>query len=57
EPAAIKQYSMPRQRAGLSANQAARARAMIRAGYALADVAEQLGVSTTTVSDVIRLQS
>ena len=57
EPAAIKQYSMPRQRAGLSANQAARARAMIRAGYTLADVAEQLGVSTTTVSDVVRPQS
>ena len=48
---------MPRHRAGLSANQAARARAMIRAGYTLADVAEQLGVSTTTVSDVVRPQS
>ena len=57
EPAAIKQYSMPHQGAGLSANQAARARAMIRAGYTLADVAEQLGVSTTTVADVVRPQS
>lgn len=54
EPAAIKQYSLPHKRAGLSANQAARARAMIRAGYTLADVAEQLGVSTTTVADVVR---
>lgn len=57
ESAAIKQYSMPHKRAGLSANQAARARAMVRAGYTLADVADQLGVSTSTVADVIRPQS
>lgn len=57
EPAAIKQYSMPHKRAGLTANQSARARAMIRAGYTLADVAEQLGVSTSTIADVIRPQS
>lgn len=57
EPAAIKQYSMPRKHAGLTANQSARARAMVRAGYTLADVAEQLGVSTSTIADVIRPQS
>lgn len=49
----LKQRAMPRTKAGLSTSQIARAKAYARNDYTLAQIADMLGVSTSTVSNAI----
>lgn len=46
----VKKYATPRQQQGLTPAKLARARAMLNAGYTQAEVAEILGVSTSTLN-------
>lgn len=50
----IKELAMPRQGTGVSAAKAASARAKLNAGYTLAEVAESMGVSTTTLQRALK---
>lgn len=49
----LKQRAMPRTKQGLSQSKIARAKAMAGRGYTLAEIADILGVSTSTVSNAI----
>ena len=51
---AVKQLATPRSSTGLSAAKTARARALLDSGYTLAEVAEQLGVSVTTINNAVK---
>ena len=51
---AVKQLATPRSSTGLSAAKIARARALLDRGYTLAEVAEQLGVSVTTINNAVK---
>lgn len=50
---ALKQRAMPRTKTGLTTSQMARAKAYARNDYTLAQIADMLGVSTSTVSKAI----
>ena len=50
----IKQYAMPKSSPAMSPSRTARARAMLSAGYTQADVADALGVSTSTLSAALK---
>lgn len=49
----LKQRAMPRQYKGLSPAKEARAKALVNRGYTLAEIADQLGVSTSTVQKAL----
>ena len=49
----LKQLAMPREHKGLSPAKQARARSMEARGYTLAEIADALGVSTSTVQSVL----
>lgn len=49
----LREYSMPNEWEGLSPSKEARIKAMAANGYTLAEIADALGVSTTTVSNVV----
>lgn len=49
----LKKLAMPKTSYGLTANKEARAKAMINQGYTRAEVADALGVSTSTIAKVI----
>lgn len=49
----IKEYATPRPSTGISAGQLGRAKAMLAAGYTQADVADALGISTTTLNKAL----
>ena len=51
---AVKQLATPRSSTGLSAAKIAQARALLDRGYTLAEVAEQLGVSVTTINNAVK---
>ena len=51
---AVKQLATPRSSTGLSAAKTAQARALLDRGYTLAEVAEQLGVSVTTINNAVK---
>ena len=51
---AVKQLATPRSSTGLSAAKTAQARARLDRGYTLAEVAEQLGVSVTTINNAVK---
>ena len=50
----LKQYSMPRQYNSMSLGKIARAQSLLNSGYTLADVADKLGVSTSTLTKVLK---
>lgn len=50
----IKQYATPRQQTGLSSSKVAMAKAMAARGYTQAEIAEQLGVSTSTINNALK---
>lgn len=50
----LKNYATPRSSTSLSSSQVARAKAMSSLGYTQAQIAEQLGVSASTISKAIR---
>lgn len=50
----LKSLATPKSSTGLSSSQVARAKAMSSLGYTQAQIAEQLGVSTSTISKAIR---
>lgn len=50
----LKQRAMPRESKGLSNAQLSRAQSLLDAGYTLSDVAEKLGVSTTTLTNNLK---
>lgn len=52
-PDEVKQYSMPRKSKTLSPAQQSKAKAMKNSGYTNQDIADSLGVSTSTVSKVL----
>ena len=54
KPDQVKSYASPRKNKGLSPSKQARAKAMLASGYTQAEVAEALGVSTSTVADIIK---
>lgn len=49
----VKKMAMPRTTTGASDSQKARIKSMAARGYTQADIARVIGVSTTTVSNVI----
>lgn len=51
---AVKQLATPRSSTGLSAAKTAQAIALLDRGYTLAEVAEQLGVSVTTINNAVK---
>lgn len=51
---AVKQLATPRSSTGLSAAKTTQARALLDRGYTLAEVAEQLGVSITTINNAVK---
>lgn len=50
----IKQYAMPKSSPAMSPSRVARARAMLNSGYTQADVADAMGVSTSTLSAALK---
>ena len=50
---AVKQRAMPRETRGLTASQQSRIKAMYAAGYTQREIADKLGVSLSTVSNVL----
>ena len=50
----IKQYAMPKSSPAMSPSRIARARAMLNSGYTQADVADAMGVSTSTLSAALK---
>ena len=50
----LKQRAMPKTKRGLSTSQIARAKAMSNNDYSIAQIADMLGVSTSTVSNAIK---
>ncbi len=50
----VKELSMPRPQSIMSSSKIARAKAMLASGYTQAEVAEQLGVSTSTILNAIK---
>lgn len=50
----LKQYSMPRQYNSMSPGKISRAQSLLKSGYTLADVAEKLGVSTSTLTKALK---
>lgn len=50
----LKQYSMPRQYNSMSPGKISRAKSLLSSGYTLADVAEKLGISTTTLTKALQ---
>lgn len=50
----LKQYSMPRQYNSMSPGKISRAQSLLNSGYTLADVAEKLGVSTSTLTKALK---
>lgn len=53
DPDAIKQRAMPRQQSGVTASQRNMAKLMASNGFTLAQIANRIGVSTSTVSDLL----
>ena len=49
----VRELSMPRTRVGVTPAKEARARSMAELGYSQADIAAQLGISTTTVKELM----
>ena len=54
DTAKVRQLATPKTRRGMSSSMKARARALIRAGYTQADVAQTLGVSVSTLSQELK---
>lgn len=54
DTAKVRQLATPKTRKGMSSSMRARARALIRAGYTQADVAQTLGVSVSTLSQELK---
>ena len=54
DPDDIKQRAMPRTKSGVSSNQRNLAKLMAGNGYTQAQIADRLGVSASTVSDIIK---
>ena len=50
----IKQLATPRTSTGLTASQTARAQRLLNAGYTQAEVADQLGISTSTLNKALK---
>lgn len=50
---AIRDLATPKTKKGLSSGQASRAKSLARSGYTQAEIAEALGVSTSTVQDAL----
>lgn len=50
----LKQRAMPRETKGVSQSQLARARSLLDNNYTLSEVAEKLGISTTTLTNALR---
>ena len=50
----IKKYAMPKTSPAMSPSRVARARAMLNSGYTQADVADAMGVSTSTLSAALK---
>lgn len=50
----LKGYSMPRSFNSMSPGKVARARSLLNSGYTLADIAEKLGVSTSTLTKALK---
>lgn len=50
---AVKERAMPRNTRGLTASQKSRVKAMYAAGYTQREIADKLGISVSTVSDVL----
>ena len=53
DDAQLKQLAMPRETTTLSAQRASRANALAANGYTYAEIAKQLGVSSTTINRYI----
>ena len=51
---AVKERALPRTQTGLAAGQLGRARTMMSAGYTQAEIADALGVSTTTLNAALK---
>ena len=49
----LKQYALPKNKASLSTASQGRARSMFNSGYTYAEIAQQLGVSPSTISSLI----
>ena len=49
----LKQYALPKNKASLSSASQGRARSMFNSGYTYAEIAQQLGVSPSTISSLI----
>ena len=49
----VKKMAMPRERPALSASKQATAKSMLKNGYTQADVADALGVSVSTINDLV----
>lgn len=49
----VKQRAMPKTQKGLSANSKSRIKAMARSGYTQAEIAESLGLSASTINDIL----
>lgn len=54
DPVQIKEYATPREQRGLSGPSLSRARGMLLRGYTQADVAQMLGVSVSTIQEILK---
>ena len=50
----LKKYAMPKETRGLTNNEIGRIKAYSRSGFTIAEIAEAMGVSTSTVSKYIK---
>ena len=54
DPKTIRDYATPKASRGLSAAKLSRAQSMLRSGYTQAEIAEQLGVSVSTIQNLLK---